>query len=660
MNFSEGETMDVEQHVRLWNQASIKIMDIRRHVLRTGEQVSGYLLPASVFLFAAKGSALLALDGQVYESAPTQVLHGGKGFALDITDVEDLFEYYMIFYRAWIPVSGGKELQARVERHLPFHIQYALVPPNPLVFYTYLHHLNHLWKQGEALSQFQVKTIFYQFVHEVLSQLDRQGARTLKPNPVTQAIRYLEERYAEAFSVEGLAELLDCSAGHLSRRFKKETGSSLVEYLTRVRMNKAKELLLQADVSIQAIAESVGIPDAVYFNRIFKKNAGISPGRFKTDAASWTLDQYNARGRSESSIVRRKLRRYIDRDDNYYQYKTKGDSRIPMNSKHMMTLFLMLSLTLFLSACSGVSNTTLHPNSNAAQQANLEPAAQQPSSQETVIKHAWGETVIKGEPQNIISLFPAATDYLLALGIVPKAASSNEEGSNQFPTYLADRLQGQKNLGWQVEPNLESILALKPDLIIGQEFMGDAFDSLTKIAPTLFAEKVKDEQGIIRMRMSLLKLGDMLGRTEQANQVIAEYDKLAAASKEQIHKAIGNESVMFLRLSDKELRYYSKRNYEVLYDDLGLQEPPMMPQPTESMQVISLEVLPSINPDHIFLLSSNPAEETEMQKTEVWKKLKAVQNNHVYKVDYGLWFQGPGGPIGQTKIIEEAVQFLTR
>ena len=71
---------------------------------------------------------------------------------------------------------------------------------------------------------------------------------------------------------------------------------------------------------------------------------------------------------------------------------------------------------------------------------------------------------------------------------------------------------------------------------------------------------------------------------------------------------------MFLRLSDKEVRYYSKRNYEVLYDDLGLTPPVSIPDPTDSMKVISIESLPSINPDHIFLLSSDENETTEIPK----------------------------------------------
>nr|WP_238327783.1 ABC transporter substrate-binding protein [Paenibacillus gorillae] len=119
---------------------------------------------------------------------------------------------------------------------------------------------------------------------------------------------------------------------------------------------------------------------------------------------------------------------------------------------------------------------------------------------------------------------------------------------------------------------------------------------------------------------------------------------------------MGNETVMFLRLSDKEVRYYSKRNYEVLYDDLGLQPPDSIPDPSDSMKVISLEVLPSINPDHIFFLTEDSAVSSEIQNSQLWKNLKAVKNNHVYMLDYGLWFQGPGGPIGQSKIIEETLK----
>lgn len=651
-----------DEYVKLWNAASIKIWDVRHTVLHPGEQISAYRLPTSGFVYTVRGSATITLDSNTYTVEKMQILHGGKGVCLNITLSEDRFEYYLILYRASLPLPSSRELQLLLEQHMPFHIQYSFVPSYPIILYEKVQKIDQYWKQADTLAKFQVKTLFYQFINELLKQLDMQVIPATKPNLVAQTTHYLHEHYALPIMVEPLAELLDCSAGHLSRLFKKETGSSLIAYLTWIRMNKAKELLLNTNAPLQEIAEGIGITDVIYFNRLFKKHVGVSPGRFRGNVSGLPIDQNNTIGQSELSIVSRKLRGYIHINDNHYQYKRKGVMHPPMKSKHSITMLLLLSLTLLLSACSSPQNTSTTSgngqNSNTAKTTTTPQPAEQSTTKERLIKHAWGETLIKGEPQHIISLFPAASDYLLALGIVPQAASSNAEGSDQFPNYLSERLKGKDNLGWQVEPNLERILAAEPDLIIGQDFMGDAFGSLNKIAPTLFAEKVKDDQGIIRMKMSLLKMADMLGRTEEAKQVIADYEKQAIEARDKIKKAIGNETVMFLRINDKEVRYYSKRNYEVLYDDLGLTPPPHIPDPADSMKVISQEVLPSINPDHIFLLSSSAADTSEVEKTAVWKGLKAVKNNHVYNVDYDLWFQGPGGPIGQSKIIEEVVKWL--
>ncbi|WP_260866120.1 AraC family transcriptional regulator [Paenibacillus xylanexedens] len=565
--------------------ASIKIWDVRHVIMRAGESISAYRFPISGFIYTVRGNAMVALDDTIYTIDRMQILHGGKGVCLNIDSIEKQFEYYLIFYRAQLTLPMSRENQALLKQHIPFHVQYAFVPEYPIDLYNKVKNINNDWNRNNAFAKFQVKTLFYQFINELLRQLSAQSIEAVKPNLVAQAVRYLHENYTLPIMVEPLAELLDCSAGHLSRIFKKETGSSLITYLTRIRMDKATELLLHTDASLQQIADSIGIPDVVYFNRLFKKHVGLSPGRFKQKCIPLRSDQNYAMRESELSIVSPKYRGYdpID-DDNYYQYKPEGESYTSMRSRKPIALLLMLSLTLLISACSPTSgNSTVNSNGTSSTNQPATEVAQtaEATQQERVVTHPWGETVIKGEPQHIISLFPAATDYLLALGIVPEAASSNEEGSDQFPTYLSDQLQGSKNIGWQVDPNFESILAAEPDLIIGQDFMSDAYSSLSKIAPTLLAEKLKDDQGIIRMKTSLLHMGDMLGKTEQAKQVIEDYEAKAKDAQAKIKQAIGDETVMFLRLSDKEVRYYSKRNYEVLYDDLGLTPPPSIPDPSE-------------------------------------------------------------------------------
>ena len=66
------------------------------------------------------------------------------------------------------------------------------------------------------------------------------------------------------------------------RRFGKVYGLSPQSYLTRLRINRAMELLSSTDMSIEKVAKSVGIPDTSYFSRVFKNQCGTSPGTYRS------------------------------------------------------------------------------------------------------------------------------------------------------------------------------------------------------------------------------------------------------------------------------------------------------------------------------------------------------------------------------------------
>ena len=68
---------------------------------------------------------------------------------------------------------------------------------------------------------------------------------------------------------------------YFSTLFKKETGQNFTDYLTELRINKAKELLSGDKVSVQDVAEMVGYSDLKYFSRLFKKTTGVSPSDYK-------------------------------------------------------------------------------------------------------------------------------------------------------------------------------------------------------------------------------------------------------------------------------------------------------------------------------------------------------------------------------------------
>ncbi len=92
---------------------------------------------------------------------------------------------------------------------------------------------------------------------------------------------HLREHLAESFSVHGLAADAGFSTSHFSARFHAVTGFSVTEYVKRLRMARARELLLTTDRSIADIAAEVGYPDQFYFSRQFRSVAGSSPRHFR-------------------------------------------------------------------------------------------------------------------------------------------------------------------------------------------------------------------------------------------------------------------------------------------------------------------------------------------------------------------------------------------
>lgn len=95
------------------------------------------------------------------------------------------------------------------------------------------------------------------------------------------AVRYLEEHYAENFKMSFLAEKFNMSESHFRKLFKDFTGLSPVEYRNGLRIEHAKELLSRNTVSVSEVALAVGIEDQFYFSRIFKEAEGVSPLRYR-------------------------------------------------------------------------------------------------------------------------------------------------------------------------------------------------------------------------------------------------------------------------------------------------------------------------------------------------------------------------------------------
>ena len=98
---------------------------------------------------------------------------------------------------------------------------------------------------------------------------------------IQQAMDYVEAHYAEeTLTVNDVAAAIYLNPVYFGRMFKQSTGTSFRRYLMNVRMEKAKQLLLQGKFGVLQIGEMVGIENPSYFTQLFKKYTGMVPSEF--------------------------------------------------------------------------------------------------------------------------------------------------------------------------------------------------------------------------------------------------------------------------------------------------------------------------------------------------------------------------------------------
>ncbi|REK71456.1 AraC family transcriptional regulator [Paenibacillus paeoniae] len=99
-----------------------------------------------------------------------------------------------------------------------------------------------------------------------------------------RVIRLLSAQYTHSVSIEAMADSLGYNRAYLSRVFRKKTGLSPISFLLRLRLDRAKLMLRERpQLTVGQVAASVGIQDALYFSKQFKKQHGLSPVAYRLD-----------------------------------------------------------------------------------------------------------------------------------------------------------------------------------------------------------------------------------------------------------------------------------------------------------------------------------------------------------------------------------------
>ncbi|WP_411501942.1 AraC family transcriptional regulator [Brevibacillus centrosporus] len=506
------------------------------------------------------------------------------------------------------------------------------------------------WQQPDALGRLHVKAIFYQFVHAHLLQKQLQGAQpeTEKPTLVEQVMAYLDKHHAEQITLDSLAKQFHYSVRYLTRIFKMQTGYSPIDYLIKVRIQKAAERLQGTDATLQEIAASVGYADPFYFTRLFKKHTGMTSNQYQKRASTQRKGPYRPYDKTELSIAAQEIQRYIGENDS--QQVFGGIRQVDRKTTQSIAFALIVALSLLVSACAGTPNTAA-PNGNVQ--------AETPVSTERTVTDALGhEMKVPSQPQRVIASY--LEDHLIALGVKPVAQWSVK--GNVVQQYLQKDLAGVPLIPHDLPP--EVVMSYNPDLLFvdsAEMVAGDRYSQYAKITPTIAVGTEKNND----WRQELLTVGDVLNKKEEAKKVLADYEAKAKDAREQLKKAIGTHSAAALWVTGKAVFVVDEHlsSGDLLYKDLGLTIPEVVKEASKqndaNWKPLSTEKLAELNADHLFVVQGKGVNMDEMKKDPIWLQMPAVKNGHVYVFDdSSSWLYT--GAIANSQMIDDVLKSVVK
>lgn len=314
----------------------------------------------------------------------------------------------------------------------------------------------------------------------------------------------------------------------------------------------------------------------------------------------------------------------------------------------------LAATALLAAACGGDDDDTAATATPAAgETATAAPASPSPAAAYPVtVTDMLGRKVeIKAEPKTIVAVSPTAVELVYAAG---KTVAGRPSTANYPP-----EAQSAQAVGTAYQPNLEAILALKPDLVIAdsvihaQPALRQPLEGLP--VPVIFAGANSYKQVLDALRL----VGTALNATATTDKVIADIEKSLADAR----KALEGKNVSAVAiLSDRDQTLYAAKSTSYTGDilkELGITNPAdALPDagPFPGYATIAPEKLVEFNPDYIFAITPAPPPAPRLANLiptiPPFRGLKAVTSNHVVDSDVELFVQAPGPRV---KLAFEAV-----
>ncbi|MCF2650265.1 AraC family transcriptional regulator [Niallia circulans] len=229
-----------------------------------------------IFQYTLKGEGEIVIDNQVIRLTP------GHAFFVNIPSNHTYYlpsdsEEWEFIHITLYGEEVWRSYHEIVKEHGNILRLEDTAYPNQLIFKLFDKAVHE-----EIKDAFESSSFAYTFIMELKRYLlhTTQSSKTI-PESISDAIRYMQHHYSNPIILDDIVEASGLSKYHFSRLFQSIMQTSPMNFLTKIRLNKAIELMKDQNLTIEEIALRVGYSNGNYFTKVFKSIIGMSPGKYR-------------------------------------------------------------------------------------------------------------------------------------------------------------------------------------------------------------------------------------------------------------------------------------------------------------------------------------------------------------------------------------------
>ena len=278
--------LNMEREIRSWTNAVIEITEVHYEGLPSRRIIEKHF-DRQGLLFLQGGGASVCVNDTVFELHGSIFFRITAGDAVRIETDENRTELFLVLCRClYDPLAGRNTFLAKDTGNTrSMLIKGAEKVSKIRELYS---KMLKIWGERDALKEVRLLQLFYALLDVYYSLILDDGGLPAEKDVFETTRKWLEEHCTEDIRIKDLGSLTGSSETKIYDLFQKKTGISPVQYLIRLRLDRACLLLANTNMTIEDISSACGFNEKGYFSRLFLQKQGTTPGRWRKNSRTLT------------------------------------------------------------------------------------------------------------------------------------------------------------------------------------------------------------------------------------------------------------------------------------------------------------------------------------------------------------------------------------